>query len=48
MEKNPVCGEKKMGKNRREIIDQVYSALEDGLLFRVILVGIGDYRFIIA
>ena len=33
MEKNPVCGEKKMGKTKREIIDQVYSALEDGLLF---------------
>ena len=43
MEKNPVCGEKKMGKNKREIMDQVYSALEDGLLFWVILVGIGDY-----
>jgi hypothetical protein len=33
VEKNPVCGEKKMGKNKREIMDQVYSALEDGLLF---------------
>ena len=31
--RNPVCGEKKMGKNKREIMNQVYSALEGGLLF---------------
>ena len=43
MEKNPVCGEKKTEKDKREIIDQVYSALQDGLLYRVTLVGIGGF-----